>query len=107
LGSITRRGRPGFTSALASGTHILNWEQTLVNDTPRLEPVRKALASLKTHLACVAQPWTSTYSNAQLEGLNSLFPATRARAIGYRNAETFMTIIYLIGSPAGSILKST
>jgi hypothetical protein len=30
---------------------------------------------------------------------------TRAR--GYRNTETFMTMIYLIASPAGKILEST
>ncbi|MBK42228.1 MAG: ISL3 family transposase, partial [Haliea sp.] len=33
--------------------------------------------------------------------------AARARARGYRNTETFMTMIYLIASPAASILKST
>ena len=52
------------------------------------------------------QRWTSTYTNARLEGFNGLFQAARARARGYRNTETFMTMIYLIGSPAGSILKS-
>ena len=88
-------------------THFLHWAQALVGDTPRLEPVRKALATLKTHIARVVQRWTSTYTNARLEGFNGLFQAARARARGYRNAETFMTMIYLIGSPAGSILKST
>jgi transposase len=68
--------------------------------------VRKALATLKTHIERVVQRWTSTYTNARLEGFNGLFQAARARARGYRNAETFMTMIYLIGSPAGSILKS-
>jgi hypothetical protein len=43
----------------------------------------------------------------RLEGLNGIFQAARARARGYRNMETFMTMIYMIGSPGGNILKST
>ncbi|GAB3325576.1 hypothetical protein GCM10027428_34830 [Haliea atlantica] len=88
-------------------THYLNWASCLVGDTPALEPVRKALATLRTHVDRVVQRWTSTYTNARLEGLNGIFQAARARARGYRNTETFMTMIYLIASPAGSILKST
>ena len=48
-----------------------------------------------------------TYTNARLEGLNGLFRAARARARGYRNVDTFMTMIYMIGSPAGAVRKST
>ena len=52
--------------------------------------------------------WTSILAEgARLEGLNGLFQAARARARGYRNTETFMTMIYLIASPAGKILEST
>ena len=39
------------------------------------------------------------HTNARLEGLNGLFQAARARARGYRNTNTFVTIIYLIGAP--------
>jgi len=88
-------------------TQFLNYAQALVGDTPRLEPVRKALATLKTHARRVVQRWTSTYTNAWLEGFNGLFQAARARARGYRNTDTFIAMIYLTGSPAGSILKST
>jgi transposase len=73
----------------------------LVGDTPRLEPVRKALAILKAHLERVVQRWTSTYTNTRLEGFNGLVQAARARARGYRNAETFMTMIYLRRQPGG------
>ena len=38
--------------------------------------------------------------------LNSLFQAARARAKGHRNTGTFITMIYLIASPAADILKS-
>ncbi|WP_294046825.1 transposase, partial [Thiolapillus sp.] len=36
----------------------------------------------------VVRRWTSTYTNARMEGLNSLFQAARARARGYRNNRT-------------------
>jgi hypothetical protein len=49
----------------------------------------------------VATRWTSSHSNARLEGLNGLFHAARARARGYRSVTTFATIIYLIAAPAG------
>ena len=76
-------------------------------DKVELEPVRKVLQTLRTHAERVVRRWTSTYTNARLEGLNGLFQAARARARGYRNTETFMTMIYLIASPAGKILEST
>ncbi len=69
--------------------------------------MRKALATLKNQIDRVVQRWTSTYTNARLEGMSRLFQAARAIARGYRNTNTFITMIYLIGSPAGSILKAT
>lgn len=88
-------------------TRFINYASGLVGDSPLLEPVRKALQTLATHAERVVRRWTSTYTNARLEGLNSLFQAARARARGYRNTETFMTMIYMIGSPAGAVLEST
>ena len=73
-------------------------------DSQLPEPIRKALQPLRTHAERVIRRWTSTYTNARIEGLNSLFQAARARARGYRNTETFIT---MISSPAGSVLKST
>jgi len=65
------------------------------------------LSTLATHAERVVRRWTSTYTNARMEGLNSLFQVARARARGYRNTDTFSLMIYMIASPAGSILKST
>jgi hypothetical protein len=39
--------------------------------------------------------------------LNGTFQAARARARGYRNTATFVTIIYLLAAPLPDILKST
>lgn len=88
-------------------TRFIHYAKDLVGDKPLLEPVTKALKTLANQAERVVRRWTSTYTNARLEGLNSLFQAARARARGYRNTETFITMIYMIASPAGSILKST
>ena len=88
-------------------SRFINYATELVGESPLLEPMRKALQTLATHAERVVRRWTSTYTNARLEGLNGLFQAARARARGYRNTATFMTMIYMIGSPAGAVLKST
>ena len=88
-------------------THFLNYARELIGDAAIFEPVRKALDSLEKHAKRVIQRWHSTYTNARMEGLNSLFRAAKARARGYRNTDTFIAMIYMIASPAGSILKST
>ena len=71
-----------------------------------LEPVRKALETFERHLGRILQRWTSTHANARLEGLNGLFQAARARARGYRNTATFITMIYLIAAPLGNLFDS-
>lgn len=88
-------------------TRFINYASELLGDGSLLEPVRKALQTLRTHAERVVRRWTSTYTNARLEGLNGLFQAARARARGYRNDETFITMIYMIGSPVGAVFKST
>ncbi len=88
-------------------TRFIGYARELVGESPLLEPVRKALATLEKHAERVVRRWTSIYTNARMEGLNSLFQAVRARTRGYRNTKTFITMIYMIASPAGSILKST
>ena len=42
-----------------------------------------------------------------MEAMNGLFQAARARARGYSNTATFITMIYLIAAPLGDLLKST
>jgi hypothetical protein len=41
-----------------------------------------------------------------MEGLSSLFQAARARARGYRTNKNFITMIYMIASPAGVVLNN-
>jgi len=88
-------------------THFLKYARTMLTDASELEPVRKALNTLQTHMGRILQRWQSTYTNARMEGLNSLFQAARARARGYRNDETFILMIYMIAAPMKFIFKST
>ena len=74
---------------------------------PLLDPVRKAIGTVEAHSQRILQRWTSSHSNARLEGLNGLFQAARARARGYRSVTTFATIIYLIAAPLGDLFEST
>ncbi|CAO0822173.1 hypothetical protein DFAR_2870010 [Desulfarculales bacterium] len=41
-----------------------------------------------------------------MEGLNGIFQAARAKARGYLNVFTFMTMIYFITAPLGELIKS-
>lgn len=88
-------------------THFINYARSWVLAEPLLAPMVKALNTLSRHARQVIRRWTSTYTNARLEGLNGLFQAARARARGYRNEQTFITMIYLIASPIVQNLKST
>ena len=87
-------------------TNYINYARSLIGVGEIFEPMRKALATLERHAERVVRRWTSTYTNARMEGLNSLFQAARARARGYRTNRNFITIIYMIASPAGVVLNN-
>ncbi len=91
-------------------THFLTFARALIGECSLLQPVRDALKTLEKHADRVVRRWTSTLTNARLEGMNSLFQAARSRARGYRNTDNFIAMIYLIGSPITVLLgnlKST
>ena len=88
-------------------SYFINYTKEQVEQSPLLQPVLKALETLERHKQRVLRRWRSTYTNARLEGLNSLFQAARSRARGYRNTDNFITMIYLIAAPLGKIVKST
>ncbi|MFZ0694854.1 MAG: hypothetical protein WAN51_12030 [Alphaproteobacteria bacterium] len=41
-----------------------------------------------------------------MAALNGFFRAARSRARGYRNAATFVAVIYVLGTPLPGLLKS-
>lgn len=94
-------------AALWRMTNFLNHARSILTDAPELEAIRNALKTLENHRRRILQRWSSTYTNARMEGLNSLFQAARARARGYRNDQTFITMIYMIAAPIRFFFKST
>ena len=87
-------------------THFIKYAKSELGNCAILEPVRKAVSTVENHADRILQRWTSTYTNARMEGLNSLFQAARSRARGYRNTGTFLMMIYMIASPVADVLKS-
>ncbi len=87
-------------------SHFIDYAGKRLGEVEIVEPVRKALETLERHADKILQRWHSTYTNARMEGLNSLYQAAIARAKGYRNTGTFIMMIYLIASPLANILKS-
>lgn len=85
-------------------TSFLRHARDYLADNPLLEPVRKALSTFKGHLGRILRRWHALHTNARMEGLNGLFQAARARARGYRNESTSITMIYLIAATMGDIV---
>lgn len=62
----------------------------------RLEPIKKAARTIKSHWDGVLRWFTSKINNGILEGINSMIQAAKARARGYRTKRNLITMIYLI-----------
>ncbi len=65
-------------------------------DTWVLQRMRHVAQSVREHEDGILRYVASRLTSGVIEGVNSLAQAARARARGYRNAETFKTMIYLI-----------
>lgn len=60
----------------------------------RLEPVRRAAATLKRHADGILRYCQHPITNAATEGLNSKIMAIKRKACGFRNPRNFQTAIY-------------
>ena len=88
-------------------TNFVNVAQALVTDVDLLKPIRKALKTVEHHRDAILARWASGHNNARIEALNGIFQAAKCRARGYRNDDTFISIIYLLAAPIQNLLKST
>lgn len=88
-------------------TNFVNVALTLVANVDLLKPVGKALKTVVKHRQAILARWASGHSNARIEALNGIFQAAQCRARGYRNDDTFISIIYLLAAPIQNLLKST
>ncbi len=61
-----------------------------------LEPMRKAAQMVARHLEGILGHWKQGLTTAFLEGLNSLFSATKRKARGYRSSEYQVAMLYFV-----------
>jgi len=59
-------------------------------------PMLKAAQMVETHLAGILAHWKLGVTNAFMEGLNSVFSATKRKARGYRSSVYLITMLYLV-----------
>ena len=62
----------------------------------RLEPMKKLTKMLREHWEEILNYFDYPYTNAILEGMNSIIQNIKCRARGFRNDEYFKTMIYLV-----------
>ena len=62
-----------------------------------LAPMVKAADMVERHLKGILAHWKWGVTNAFMEGMNSLFQATKRKARGYRSSEYLITMLYFIG----------
>ena len=64
--------------------------------TGLLEPMRQAADMVERHLEGIWGHWKQGLTTAFLEGLNSLFSATKRKARGYRSSEYQIAMLYFV-----------
>lgn len=72
--------------------HLLKWMNSAMRS--KLEPFKKFVGMLRSHLDGVLA-WTKTrLSNGAVEGMNNKIKSISHRSFGFRSAETFIAAIY-------------
>lgn len=61
-----------------------------------LEPMAKAANMIENHLEGILAHWKQGLTTAFMEGLNSLFSATKRKARGYRSTRNLITMLYFV-----------
>lgn len=59
-------------------------------------PMLGAARMVRTHLEGIIAHWEHRITNAYMEGLNSVFSATKRKARGYRTTQKLLTMLYLV-----------
>jgi len=88
-------------SVTEARTRLVEWcawvraeAQALVSGL--LEPMRQAADLVERHLEGILGHWKKGLTTAFLEGLNSLFSATKRKARGYRSTEYQTAMLYFV-----------
>lgn len=74
------------------------WAKRVAREhSPRLlKPMVKIAEMIESKFEGVLAHWTSGLTNAFMEGLNSVFQATKRKARGYRSSTHLITILYFV-----------
>jgi transposase len=75
-----------------------HWVRDVAEVAPRLifAPMLAAAQMILRHLGGIMAHWNHRLTNAYMEGLNSVFSATKRKARGYRTTEYLLTMLYLV-----------
>lgn len=85
------RDKPDTPTTTSRLEHLIRWAQR-----SRLEPLVKLGRTLREHADGIVRAISEKRSNGYAEGLNSAIQAAKQRARGFKTAENFISIIYLI-----------
>jgi transposase len=88
-------------SATVARSRFVKWCQWVRTEAELLtngllEPMRKAAAMVERHLEGILGHWKEGLTTAFLEGLNSVFSATKRKARGYRSTEYQIAMLYFV-----------
>lgn len=88
-------------NATVARSRFLNWCQWVRTEAQSLasgllEPLRQAADMVERHLEGILGHWQAGLTTAFLEGLNSLFSATKRKARGYRSPEYQTAMLYFV-----------
>ena len=61
-----------------------------------LAPMVKVAQMVEDHFAGILAHWKMGLTNAFMEGLNSVFSATKRKARGYRSSTYLITMLYFV-----------
>ena len=88
-------------SARVARSRFVKWCQWVRGEAEEmteglLEPMRKAADMVERHLEGILGHWRDGLTTAFLEGLNSLFSATKRKARGYRSTTHQIAMLYFV-----------
>jgi transposase len=74
------------------------WVRWVARHTPKnlLRAMVKVAGMVENHLAGIVAHWKWGVTNAFMEGLNSVFSATKRKARGYRSTTYLITMLYFV-----------
>jgi transposase len=78
--------------------HWCHWVRDVAQMAPSaiFKPMLRAARTILRHLPGIMAHWQHRLTNAFMEGLNSVFSATKRKARGYRTTSYLLTMLYLV-----------